>query len=79
MSLDARVGFYEDQRQLLKELADFLLASNGKHLDGYSLEAWNSAKTDIEKHRVIVDQIAVLSDGAAEKMHEVLVAKKGKS
>ena len=79
MSLDARVGFYEDQRQLLKELADFLLASNGKHLDGYSLEAWNRAKTDIEKHRVIVDQIAVLSDGAAEKMHEVLVAKKGKS
>ncbi len=79
MSHNDRVGFYEDQRQLLKELADFLLASNGKHLDGYSLEAWNKAKTDIEKHRVIVDQIAVLSDGAAEKMHEVLVAKKGKN
>ena len=79
MSHNDRVGFYEDQRQLLKELADFLLASNGKHLDGYSLEAWNKAKTDIEKHRVIVDQIAVLSDGAAEKMYEVLVAKKGKN
>lgn len=76
MSLDARVRFYDDQRKLLMELADFLLASNGKHLDGYSLEAWNKAKTDTEKHRVIVDQIAVLSDGAAEKMHEVLVRKK---
>jgi dGTPase len=76
MSLDARVSFYDDQRKLLMELADFLLASNGKHLDGYSLEAWNKAKTDTEKHRVIVDQIAVLSDGAAEKMHEVLVRKK---
>jgi dGTPase len=79
MSHNDRVSFYEDQRQLLKELADFLLASNGKHLDGYSLEAWNKAKTDIEKHRVIVDQIAVLSDGAAEKMHEALVAKKAKN
>jgi dGTPase len=79
MSLDARVGFYDDQRQLLKELADFLLASNGKHLDGYSLEAWNKAKNEQEKYRVIVDQIAVLSDGAATKMHEVLVLKKDKN
>ena len=79
MSLEDRVGFYDDQRQLLKELADFLLSSNGKHLDGYSLEAWNRAKGDTEKHRVIVDQIAVLSDGAAEKMHEDLVLKKGKN
>jgi dGTPase len=79
MSLEDRVGLYDDQRQLLKELADFLLSSNGKHLDGYSLEAWNRAKGDTEKHRVIVDQIAVLSDGAAEKMHEDLVLKKGKN
>lgn len=79
MSLDARVGFYDKQRLLLKELADFLLASNGKHLDGYSLEAWKKAKSDQEKHRVIVDQIAVLSDGAATKMHEVLVLKKDKN
>jgi dGTPase len=73
MSLDERVGYYEDQRALLKELADVLLASNGKHLDGYSLEAWNRATNDTEKHRVIVDQIAVLTDAAAIKMHEELV------
>jgi len=76
MSLNDRVSFYEDQRTLLKELADVLLASNGKHLDGYSLEAWNKAKTDAQQHRVIVDQIAVLTDAAAQKMHEVLVRKK---
>ena len=76
MSLDERVGYYEDQRALLKELADFLLASNGKHLDGYSLEAWSKATNDAEKHRVIVDQIAVLTDSAAEKMHEELVLKR---
>lgn len=73
MSLDERVGYYEDQRALLKELADVLLASNGKYLDGYSLEAWNRAKDDTQKHRVIVDQIAVLTDAAAIKMHEDLV------
>jgi dGTP triphosphohydrolase len=56
-----------------------LLASNGKHLDGYSLEAWNRAKTDTEQHRVIVDQIAVLTDAAAVKMHEALVLKKEKN
>ena len=79
MSLDDRVDFYDKQRKLLKELADYLLASNGKHLEGYSLEAWSKAKSDQEKHRVIVDQIAVLTDAAAVKMHEVLVLKKDKS
>jgi dGTPase len=76
MSLKDRVGYYDDQRALLCELADVLLASNGKHLDGCSLEAWNRAKSDNEQHRVIVDQIAVLTDAAAVKMHEVLVLKK---
>ncbi len=76
MSLGSRVDYYTDQRVLLSELADVLLASNGKYLDGYSVEAWKKAKTDTEKHRIIVDQIAVLTDGAAVKMHEVLVLKK---
>ena len=76
MSLDERVGYYEDQRALLRELADVLLSSNGKHLDGYSLEAWNRATNDNEKRRVIVDQIAVLTDAAAVKMHEELVLKR---
>jgi dGTPase len=75
MSLDERVGYYEDQRTLLKELADVLLASNGEYLDGYSQEVWSRAKNDTEKHRVIVDQIAVLTDAAASKMHEALVLK----
>jgi dGTPase len=75
MSLNDRIQYYEDQRQLLKELAGFLIASNGKHLDGYSLEAWNRAKTDAQAHRVIVDQIAVLTDAAAVKMHQALVLK----
>jgi dGTPase len=75
MSLDERVGYYEDQRTLLKELADVLLASNGEYLDGYSKEAWSKAKSDTDKHRVIVDQIAVLTDAAASKMHEALVLK----
>ena len=76
MSLGERVGYYDNQRQLLKELADVLLAANGKHLDGYSLDAWQKAKTDAQQHRVIVDQIAVLTDAAAVKMHESLVLKK---
>ena len=76
MSLDERVGYYEDQRALLRELADVLIASNCKYLDGYSLDAWNRATSDSQKHRVIVDQIAVLTDAAAVKMHEELVLKR---
>jgi len=73
MSTDERKGFYHDQRQLLKELADALLAANGAHLDGYSLNAWHQASTDVQKHRVIVDQIALLTDAAALKLHEQVV------
>jgi dGTPase len=76
MSTDERKGFYDDQRQLLKELADALLAANGEHLDGYSLDAWNKSGDDMQKHRVIVDQIALLTDAAAVKLHEQIVKRK---
>ena len=76
MNIDERKGYYEDQRELLQELADALLSKNGKGLDGYSSQAWLGAKDDIQKHRVIVDQIAVLTDAAAVKLHQLLVLDK---
>jgi dGTP triphosphohydrolase len=57
-------------------LADVLLAANGQYLDAFSLQAWKLAKTDEEKHRVIVDQIAVLTDSAALKLHDALIGSK---
>ena len=73
MSTEARRPFYEWQRGLLTELADALLASNGANLDSYSAQAWAVAQDEIAKHRVIVDQIACLTDQSALTLHHRLV------
>jgi dGTPase len=78
MSTEARRPFYEWQRGLLTELADALLSSNGANLDSYSAQAWSLASNDVEKHRVIVDQIACLTDQSALTLHHRLVGPIGK-
>ena len=73
MSSEARRPLYEWQRGLLTELADALLASNGANLDSYSSQAWLLAHDEVAKHRVIVDQIACLTDQSALTLHHRLV------
>ena len=72
MTSDDRQGYYEDQRTLLIELAETLLASDGNHLDSVSAEAWRDANNDEQRKRVIVDQVASLTDPIAVAMHESL-------
>jgi dGTPase len=74
MSNESRRPFYEWQRGLLTELADALLASNGSNLDAYSSLAWVNAHDEVQKHRVIVDQIACLTDQSALTLHHRLVS-----
>lgn len=74
MSHESRRAYYEWQRGLLTDLADALLASNGRDLDFYSSLAWATAQNDVEKHRVIVDQIACLTDQSALTWHHRLVS-----
>jgi len=76
MSTERRRPFYEWQRALLVELADVLLDANGEYLDQYSQQQWAKAKSDEDKHRVIVDQLAVFTDAAALKMHDALIGSK---
>ena len=73
MSHESRRPYYERQRQVLKELADALLSANGKELDSYCSLAWSRAKDETAKHRVIVDQVACLTDQGALNMHSRLV------
>jgi dGTPase len=73
MSHESRRPFYEWQRALLTELAGALLAANGENLDQYSQLAWAAAKTPEAQHRVIVDQIACLTDQSALTLHNRLV------
>ncbi|MFM1994059.1 MAG: hypothetical protein RL537_748 [Actinomycetota bacterium] len=74
MTNDERQPYYESQRQLLVELADSLLASNGKHLDPVSKAAWDSAKSEQEQRRAVVDAVASLTDPAAIALHAELRA-----
>jgi dGTPase len=75
MSHESRRPIYEWQRGLLAELANAILASNGANLDVYCTSAWSLAKTDIEKRRVVVDQVACLTDQSAITLHNRLVVK----
>ena len=73
MSHASRRPFYEWQRAILTELCNALLAANGAHLDHYSASAWLQAKSEQEQRRVIVDQIASLTDQSALTLHNRLV------
>jgi dGTPase len=74
MSHESRRPFYEWQRAILIELCDALLHANGNHLDEYSVGAWSQAKTEQEQRRVIVDQVACLTDQSALALHNRLVS-----
>ena len=64
MSTNARKPMYTRQRELLTELADSLLA-NPRALDPGFAGDWAEAKDDAARKRVIVDQVASLTDQSA--------------
>ncbi|MFM6967045.1 MAG: deoxyguanosinetriphosphate triphosphohydrolase [Rhodoluna sp.] len=72
MTHESRRGFYERQRQQLTELSDALLAKNGENLDAYCSAAWREAGSEQEQLRVIVDQVASLTDQSALAWHALL-------
>jgi dGTPase len=72
MSHESRREYYERQRELLTELADLLLAANGTELDSYCRLAWSKASNETERYRVIVDQVACLTDQGAINLHKRL-------
>lgn len=72
MSHESRKSYYDRQRDMLSELAEKLLSLNGTGLDSYCTLAWSKASSEMEKRRVIVDQIASLTDQSALKLHAQL-------
>ena len=61
------------QRQLLTELTELLLAEAPGCLDRALIPAWRDADSDADRLRVIVDQVAQLTDSSAAAWHERLV------
>ncbi|MFD1722149.1 deoxyguanosinetriphosphate triphosphohydrolase [Amnibacterium endophyticum] len=72
MANDVRRPVYVQQRELLQQLADALLAAP-QHLDTAFAADWAAADDDRQRHRVIVDQVASLTDQSALAWHGRLV------
>ena len=72
MSDPGRLAMQSDQRALLAELAAALLAKAPDVLDPVFVEAWNGAADDAGRLRVVVDQVAMLTDQQAVTRHRLL-------
>lgn len=77
MSLKTRQPIYEQQRILLTDLLNVLAATGDEHLDGLFRLEFAAAEDDAAKRRVIVDQVASLTDPAAIAWHRRLCGDDG--
>ena len=68
MAHNTRQPVYQQQRDLLQELADALL-HGPEHLDTAFASDWAEAATDAVRKRVVVDQVASLTDQSALAWH----------
>jgi len=73
MSKNTRQPIYVQQRQVLTTLADVLLDRGSAELDAGFAEDWADADTDAQRKRVVVDQVASLTDQSALSWYERLV------
>jgi dGTPase len=70
MSHETRQPIYRHQRELLTELLDALWAGEARDLDPVFAHDFQRAEGEWAKRRVIVDQVAALTDQAAIVLHE---------
>jgi len=73
MSTNARRPIYQQQRDVLIELADVLLWTAPSNLDSGFTADWNAAEDDHQRKRAVVDQVASLTDQSAMAWHTRLV------
>jgi len=72
MSRNTRQPIYAQQRQVLTSLAEVLFAAGDEHLDPGFAADWNAAPDDAARKRVVVDQVASLTDQSALAWYERL-------
>lgn len=77
MSTNARKPIYLEQRETLTELAESLLATGPDGLDAGFAADWHHAADDAARKRVVVDQVASLTDQSALAWHQRLVRRAG--
>jgi dGTPase len=74
MRARAAEEWYERQRAILIDLVTVLNERAPDHLDPMFAELWKAADTDAARLRVVIDQVASLTDPAAVAWHRTLVA-----
>jgi len=74
MQADDRVALQARQRDLLAELVTVLLDRAPDELDEAFLADWHTAADDTARLRVVVDQVASLTDASAAGWHARLVS-----
>jgi dGTPase len=60
---------YAKQRTVIVELVEMLFSAAPSELDPIFEDDWKSASSDSEKLRVVIDQIASLTDPGAYALH----------
>jgi len=66
---------YAAQRLIIAELVQMLTQCAPRELDSIFVKAWNEASGEIARMRVIIDQVAALTDPGAYALHTRLVTK----
>ena len=69
---DSQVRYGEQQR-LLTELVEAMLESAPTTLESFFLQDWQNAQTDQARLRVVIDQVASLTDPGAVALHKRLI------
>jgi dGTPase len=73
MSDPRRLAMQARQREMLVELGTSLLAGAPASLDPVLAPEWDAAADDAGRLRVVVDQVALLTDQQAVARHAALV------
>lgn len=73
VSIDGRKPIYKEQRKVLKRLATALWNEGGHALDPVFSADFRAATDDVARKRVIVDQVASLTDATALAWHRRFV------
>jgi dGTPase len=73
MQADDRVALMTSQRELVSELVEALVAHAPASLERAFADDWDAAPDDAARLRVVIDQVASLTDASAVTWHERLV------
>ncbi|NBO35299.1 MAG: deoxyguanosinetriphosphate triphosphohydrolase, partial [Actinobacteria bacterium] len=61
---------YARQRQQIKDLVEFLSQDPQANLDRFHTELWLGASSEVAKFRVVIDQVAALTDVSLVQWHQ---------